>query len=505
MTNSWFAVDKDGLSKLLEDRGKAFVLNELVQNAWDTQAKNVSIRLEKLPGRPFAELTVIDDDPNGFHDLSHAYTLFAESVKKGDPEKRGRYNLGEKLVLALCKHARVESTTGTILFNEDGTMSKSRKKTERGSVFQAVIRMTTAEYEEVCVEMFRLIPPEGVTTLFNGEEILPFAECAKVAEFEATLPTLAANEEGTLIKTKRKTRVEAFETSGGQPGWIYEMGIPVVETGDKYHVNVHQKVPLNMDRDNVTPGYLRRVRAETLNATAKLLTEKDAQETWVTNAMEDEAVEDDAVVAAVEKRFGEKRVVYDPNDVEASQNAMAKGYTVMHGGSLPKRAWEAVKRSQAAFPAGQIMPTPHLYSDDPDAIPREEIHPDNWTQGMKEVEEITRWLCAKLGINDDLLVMFIVPRGPKARRFAATWGSGGFEWNVTCLGRRWFENWVEHFDSMLDTIIHEFSHEDANTHSHLNDEFHKACTRNGGRGMKLMLLHGKQMPHAKKVLKHYLG
>jgi 3-(3-hydroxy-phenyl)propionate hydroxylase len=31
-------------------------------------------------------------------DLTHAFTLFAESAKKGDAEKRGRFNLGEKLV-----------------------------------------------------------------------------------------------------------------------------------------------------------------------------------------------------------------------------------------------------------------------------------------------------------------------------------------------------------------------------------------------------------------------
>jgi hypothetical protein len=43
--------------------------------------------------------------PGRVRDLSHAFTLFAESVKKGDAEKRGRFNLGEKLVLALCDEA----------------------------------------------------------------------------------------------------------------------------------------------------------------------------------------------------------------------------------------------------------------------------------------------------------------------------------------------------------------------------------------------------------------
>jgi hypothetical protein len=32
------------------------------------------------------------------------------------------------------------------------------------------------------------------------------------------------------------------------------MGIPVVETGDRWHVDVAQKVPLNFDRDNLPPA-----------------------------------------------------------------------------------------------------------------------------------------------------------------------------------------------------------------------------------------------------------
>lgn len=474
MKNEWFQVDKEGLAKLIDERGKSMLLFELVQNAWDTQAKNVSVRLEKLPGRPLAELTVIDDDPEGFHDLTHAYTLFAESVKKGDPEKRGRFNLGEKLVLALCKHARVESTTGTVAFNQDGTMTRSRQKTERGSVFQATIRMSQVEYDEACKAMFDLIPPEGVTTLFNGEEILPFSSNMKVATFEATLPTLISNDDGMLTRTKRKTQVEVFKTHGDGPGWIYEMGIPVVESGDKYHVNVHQKVPLNMDRDNVPPAYLRKLRAEVLNATAKLLTPDDAKESWVTNALEDESVADEAVVATVEARFGKNRVIYDPKDREASENAMAKGFTVMHGGSLPAAAWDAVRRSGAAKPAGQVFPTPKPYSDDPSATVREELPRKDWTEGMHVVAGICQSAAKDLGVRSDLHVMFV--RGGTG--FVATWGSRGIEWNIDTLGTGYFDEWSANLPDILGTMIHEFAHEYAT--SHLDEKFHSACTRLGG-------------------------
>jgi hypothetical protein len=36
---------------------------------------------------------------------------------------------------------------------------------------------------------------------------------------------------------------------------LYEMGLPIVETGDRWHGNVAPKAPLNRDRDNVPPRY----------------------------------------------------------------------------------------------------------------------------------------------------------------------------------------------------------------------------------------------------------
>src|SRR3990172_1784245 len=97
-TKNWFEVDRAGLAKLVERRGKAFLLYELISNCWDTGATEVVVTLGEI-GRA-VELTIVDNDVNGFADLTHAYTLFAESSRKSDPSKRGRFNLGEKLVLA---------------------------------------------------------------------------------------------------------------------------------------------------------------------------------------------------------------------------------------------------------------------------------------------------------------------------------------------------------------------------------------------------------------------
>ena len=39
--------------------------------------------------------------PEGFHDLAHAYTLFAPSLKRGNPEQRGQFNLSAAYQLPL--------------------------------------------------------------------------------------------------------------------------------------------------------------------------------------------------------------------------------------------------------------------------------------------------------------------------------------------------------------------------------------------------------------------
>src|SRR6185295_14958917 len=103
----------------------------------------------------------------------------------------------------------------------------------------------------------------------------------------------------------------------------YEMGIPVVATGDRWHVNIGQKVPLNMDRDNVTPAYLGQVRAIVAECMARELTTADANATWVRDAFErhGDDFSPELVNDLVTLRFGEKRVAYDPSDPEA--NALA--------------------------------------------------------------------------------------------------------------------------------------------------------------------------------------
>ena len=343
-----FEVSKEGLARQLARRPKAFIVAELAQNAWDEDTSRVDITMEHLDGDLY-KLVVEDDNPEGFADLSHAYTLFADSLKKDDPEKRGRFNLGEKLVVAICEKVTITTTKGTVLFTEKGRFLGTKAR-PGGSIFEAEIRMTEDEAAEVERFVHTLIPPADVITTFNH---VPLASRAPVAEFHETLRTERADQDGNLRATTRKTVVRVYEPNAGEEAHIYELGIPVVATGDRWHVDVGQKVPLNTDRDNVTPAFLRDVRTAVLNNTADLLSQEDAKASWVSNALEDEKVDPDAVKRAFAKRFGDRAVIHDPNDLEANKRAAAAGYTVVPGGALPKAAWRNVKEGQVRFPRGR--------------------------------------------------------------------------------------------------------------------------------------------------------
>lgn len=203
----WFSVDKAGLAKLLDKRGKAFIVFELVQNCWDTNAKEVDISIVPVENAPYATIEVVDDDKDGFKNLAHAFTLFAESDKKADPTKRGRFNLGEKLVLALCDRAEILTTTGSIVFDSSGRRS-SRSHIVKGSIFRGTVRMTRGELLEVRQSVRMLLPPQGVVTRFNGD---PLRVRPPIAQKEFTLPTEISDAEGFLRRSQRKTLVSVHE------------------------------------------------------------------------------------------------------------------------------------------------------------------------------------------------------------------------------------------------------------------------------------------------------
>ena len=480
----WFTVSKAGLAKLLDRRGKQFVLYELIANGWDQKVTTVKVSLTKQSR--VATITVEDDDPNGFMDLSHAWTLFAESEKKQDATKRGRFNVGEKLVLALCTEAEILTTTGGVRFDDTGRHTLRRKR-EAGSVFTGKVRMTNKEFDECVLAIRRLIPPANIVTTFvsdrndfslvdEHEHVLPVR--TPIAQFEATLPTEIADAEGVLRRSARKTTVSVYEPLEDEVGTLYEMGIPVVPTGDTYHVDIGQKVPLNIDRDNVQPAYLRDVRTLVLNAVHERIHDQETANTsWVRDALSDENIAEEAIQTVVKLRFGEKAVAYDPSDAEANKRAVSKGYTVITGSQLSKDEWGNVRRAGVLTPAGRLFPTPKPYSDDPNAPMVKVIPETEWNEAERRTNgAIRRVANALLGFTPEVCIV------STDNRFNAAYGGKRLDLNRRWLGHQWFTDCLTAEKltvGAVSLLIHELGHEFCR--DHLSSKYYDALTDLGAK------------------------
>jgi hypothetical protein len=271
--------------------------------------------------------------------------------------------------------------------------------------------------------------------------------------------------------------VGVFEALPGEVPGLYEMGLPVVETGDRWHVSVQQKVPLNRDRDNVKPAYLQAVRVAVLNAAHDLLTtEEEATAAWCKLAGADERCSNEAIKHLIRLRFGEKVAAPDPSDIEAMKRFQSQGGTIVVG--LSKGEWANVRRSGAVPPAGQVCPTAKPYSADPNAAPVTVIAEEKWTEGMQNLAAYARFLAEEL-----MGVKLVVSVVHTTNNFSACYGSGRLDFNLLRLGHKWFEQGAsEGVDTLL---IHEFGHEYSG--DHLSSEYHEALCKLGA-GLKRLAL-----------------
>jgi hypothetical protein len=456
----------------------SWLLPELLQNAWDENATEVKVTVGWLqpPTKTptgLVNISVEDNDPDGFKDIAHAYTLFAESEKKDKSEKRGRFNVGEKLVVAACETATISTTTGRVIFTDAGREMLAKKRPS-GSVFYGEVRMTQDEFDDALATVQIMFAPAGIDTYINGVLLAPRVP---VREFTETLRTPV----GEQLKIRdRVATIRIYDTLAGETPHLYEMGIPVVamlEGGDRWHIDIGQKVPLNIDRDNVTPAYMRVVRRIVLDHAHDLLTELDAANDWTTDAMQDSNVGPASLGALLNLRFGDRRVAYDPSDQEANKLAVSQGYTVVHGGHLPGDAWANVKSHGLILPAGQVTPSPKPYTPGQQNT-RATLPEDKWTPGMKNVAWAAREIAAKL--LDAKITIEIVNDG-QCMNFAATYGRGPsntglMEFNMRTLGRKWFDTIGERTVSL---IIHELGHHVES--DHLSRNYYNALTDLGAR------------------------
>lgn len=477
---NWINIDLEGLAMIAKRRGLSFVVLELLQNCYDESGcTNVQVVLDPMFGsRNRARLTITDDGEHGFRTLSDAWTMFAPSYKAANAEQAGRFNMGCKLVLSLCEEAVIESTTGSVQFDTNGR-KKLRRRTERGSKVSLLLRVTQKEIEQIDAAIKLVIPRVATTYIVEHPDhpcTYPVPNPKPLRSLErVSLPSEFSDSDGQLRRTTRQTKVDLHTPLTLDGGWIYELGLPVVQTGDKYSINVWQAVPLDMERVNVTPTFLRKLRAATANAAHDLITEDDASDSWAREAAASPEIEPDAYEAILDRRFGEDRVMFDPSDLEANSRAQANGFTVVHprqmskGERFNRKEIERTTGRQMVRPAGQVFPT-HSKN-------KAEVHKVlKPTAGMERVRKLTKDIAAIVLLGKSMRVMVV-----KSRADASAWyQSGVVTFNLQRLGHKFFDdNSIHGLTRVINLVVHELAHDIES--NHLSERYYRACTRLGAR------------------------
>lgn len=454
----WFEVSREGLKELQMGKPKHFIARELIQNAWDEQTKVCSFGASWDKGK--AIITVEDDNPTGFKDISDAFTLFKSTSKRSDPTKRGRFNIGEKQVLSICEEAVVATTKGTVIFDKQGRRM-SKVKIERGSKITVWVKMTSEEFHEMMAIVRTYLIPKGIRFLVNGETML-YRQPYKT--FQTTLLT-EREINGSFAKTRRITDVCVHKS---ERSMLYELGLPVTEIDCQFSIDVQQKIPLSIDRDTVPNAYLKALYAEVLNVTYGDIEKDQSSATWVRLGMTDERVSKEAVRGIVVKRFGDKVAVANPFDPISVDDALSHGFNVVHGSELSKEEWENIRKAEAIKSSSELFGQSFT-----EAIT---IDPD---ENMEKV----KWLALKIAktvLGIDLTVRFV--KSPKAS-VNAQFGDNVLTFNVSRLGKEFFSPAVS--SKTIDLIIHELGHYAGN---HTEASYHELLTKLAGELVTIALV-----------------
>ena len=124
-------VNAAGMGELNRERG-AWLVYELAQNVFDEDSASfAAVTAEYIEGKDVR--VVVKDDGNGFSNPRDMHEIFGYNDKRPMPQKRGRFNLGEKQALSVAIEGMIKTVGYTAEFPADGGRVVRRNRRKRGT------------------------------------------------------------------------------------------------------------------------------------------------------------------------------------------------------------------------------------------------------------------------------------------------------------------------------------------------------------------------------------
>lgn len=466
LSKDWFKVDTEGFKIQMMEIGIAKLICEIISNSFDEDSvKNIKVEIEKH-GNVFH--VKVNDDGDGFKDPKEIFTLYADSYKRVDPTKRGRFNLGEKQFIALCLDAYIKTGNKNVVFKGKNRKIKKLSKEFKGTeVFGRIKPETETSKDDVLNFLERIAVPNDKKLFVNGVEKLPI-EIVKSFHAKLKTPIASKGKYQRLVNRERDTEVQLIGlSSDDKEGWLYEKGIPICPLVDKirWNINVQQKVPQVMERNVVNAGYLKSLYSAISENCIEMITNEDAGQGWVSDALESTSVNISRKL--LEKRYGNENIIISGIDYRANERAVELGNHLIGGNELSKEIKANLLSNGVLDYASKKF--------DIDEIEIAESVEEN--SSMKFFAEICKEV-ARDSINKEISVRFVSTTHTNE---LASYGGNRLSWNISSLGKNRFDN--PDNPKLLGILIHELAHDKFGSNegfAHLSNEYLREQERIAG-------------------------
>jgi hypothetical protein len=491
--SSWFDIDNAGWKRMNAGRPPYELVKELIQNVLDESFNIVNIDYE-FKDNVFS-LCIEDDIEGGFANSSLITTVFMTS-KEDSHLKRGRKGRGLKEFLSVCKTAKVETVGKTVEFCSDSTRKEYvNNRTVGTKISCAIVEEGWNQEAVISINNFlkRVIVYSG-KIFVNGKLIKDKVKIAKKGHCYLMTQIIRDNKQ---IDISEYTTISIYDKSD-KDGWIYEMGIPVCTTDIPYDVDIHQRIPLNDNRNEIGKYYLKMVKLYVVQALIDQLSKKDyigwASETF--NSYYNYNIDERKVILS--KFINDKTLVKSKSRI-VNDRAKQKGFELfdigMYNDGLKDFFENEVKL------ADKIISDIEKFTKELDVEPTETEF-----EFISKLEDLI-----KKAIDKEIKIGIIEkPKDIVSDNVTlAIHGYNGdlpyIKYNRIALSKKVFEN--PYGEKALDILIHELGHEDSNEHEF---NFINAVTKYAGKIASYLANNKKDKKvtktlkeEIKKVLNHY--